>query len=180
MRVENPYVNYYLEQQRGRGMPVFRGSAWQAGYGNQTGYGLGGIFRSISRAALPLLKKGVRAVAPLAKKGARILGDIAMQSGTDILGDILTGKNVKEAAKARAVEAANTAKGRAISKLRGQTGSGKRRHRSKSVKRTGKRRKTPTTRRSQSRTVRKKRKASASSTRRRQTKRRKTAQDIFG
>ena len=96
MSVRNPYVNYYLEQQRGRGMPVFRGSAWQAGYGNQTGYGLGGIFCSISRAALPLLKKGVQAVAPLAKKGARIIGDIAMQSGSDFLGDILTGKNVNE------------------------------------------------------------------------------------
>jgi hypothetical protein len=60
------------------------------------------------------LKKGVLAVAPLAKKGARILGDIAMQSGTDFLGDILTGKNVKTAAKARAVEAANTAKGKPL------------------------------------------------------------------
>jgi hypothetical protein len=159
-------------------MPVFRGSAWQAGYGNQTGYGLGGIFRSISRKALPFLKKGVRAVVPLAKKGARMLGDVAIQSGSDFLSDVLTGKNIKEAAKARAMEAANTVKGKALSKLRGQTGSGKRRHRSKSVKRTGKRRKT--TKRSQSRTVRKKRKASASSTRRRQTKRRKTAQDIFG
>ena len=92
MMIGNPYVHYYLEQQRGCGMPVFRGSAWQAGYGNQTGYGLGGMFCSMSRAALPLLRKGVRAVAPLAKKGARILGDIAMQSGTNFLGDILTGK----------------------------------------------------------------------------------------
>jgi hypothetical protein len=72
----------------------------------------------MSRAVVPLVTKGVKAVAPLAKRGAKILGDIAMQSGSDFLSDILTGKNVKEAAKARAMEAANTAKRKAISKLR--------------------------------------------------------------
>ena len=167
----NPYVHYYLEQQRGRGMPVFRGSPWQAGYGLQTGYGLGGLFRSMSRAVVPLVKKGVKAVAPLAKRGANILGNIALQSGSDFLGNLFAGKNVKEAAKARTMEAANTAKRKAISKLRGQTGSGRRRNRSKSVKRAGKKRKTSvsTARRSQSRkrTARKKRKAPASFTRRR-------------
>ena len=178
MVVGNPYVHYYLEQQQGRGMPVFRGIPWQAGYG------LGGLFCSMSRAVVPLVTKGVKAVAPLAKRGAKILGDIAMQSGSDFLSDILTGKNVKEAAKAQAMEAANTAKRKAISKLRGQTGSGRRTNRSKSVKRAGKKRKTSvsTARRSQSRkrTARKKRKAPASFTRGRPTKKRKTAQDIFG
>ena len=96
----NPYVHYYLEQQRGRGMPVFWGSPWQAGYGLQTGYGLGGLFRSMARAVVPLVKKGVKAVAPLAKRGAKILRDIALQSGSDFLGDLFAGKNVKEAAKA--------------------------------------------------------------------------------
>ena len=136
----------------------------------------------MSRAVVPLVKKGVKAVAPLAKRGAKILGDIAMQSGSDFLSDILTGKNVKEAAKAREMEAANTAKRKAISKLRGQTGSGRRTNRSKSVKRAGKKRKTSvsTARRSQKRTARKKRKAPASFTRHRPTKKRKTAQDIFG
>ena len=183
MVVGNPYVHYYLEQQRGHGMPVFRGSPWQAGYGQQTGYGLGGLFRSISRAVVPLVKKGVKAVASLAKRGAKILGDIALQSGSDLLGDLFAGKNVKEAAKARTMEAANTAKRKAISKLRGQTGSGRRRNRSKSVKRASKKRKTSvsTAKRSESRkrTVRKKRKPPASFTRRRPTKKRKTAQDIF-
>ncbi len=47
------------------------------------------------------------------------------------MSDVLEGKNVKEAvakeaAKARALEAANVAKGKAISQLTGQTGSGKR------------------------------------------------------
>ena len=47
---------YYLDQQQGRGMPVFRGSLWQAGHG-QHGYGLGGLFRSIARVAMPTVLK---------------------------------------------------------------------------------------------------------------------------
>jgi hypothetical protein len=100
------------------------------------------------------------------------------------VGDIFAGRNVKEAAKARTVEAANVAKRKAINKLMGQTGSGKRAKRSRSVKRTAKKRKASisTVRRSQSkkRKTVKKRKASTSTARRRQTKRRKTDQDIFG
>ena len=170
--MNNPYVRYYLDQQQGRGMPVFRGSPWQAGYGQQTGYGLGSLFRTLARKAMPLIKSGAKA-----------LGNIALKSGTDFVGDVLAGRNVKEAAKARTVEAANVAKRKAINKLRSQTGRGKRK-RSRSVKRTAKKRKasTSTVRRSQSkkRKTVKKRKASTSTAIRRQTKRRKTAQDIFG
>jgi hypothetical protein len=144
--MNNPYVRYYLDQQQGRGMPVFRGSPWQVGYG------LGGLFRSLATRAMPLIKTGAKA-----------LGNIALKSGTDFVGDVLAGRNVKEAAKARTVEAANVAKRKAMNKLMGQTGSGKRAKRSRSAKRTAK-----------------KRKASTSTARRSQTKKRKTAQDIFG
>ena len=143
--MNNPYVRYYLDQQQGCGMPVFRGSPWQVGYG------LGGLFRTLARKAMPLIKSGAKA-----------LGNIALKSGTDFVGDVLAGRNVKEAAKARTVEAANVAKRKAVNKLRSQTGSGKRK-RSRSAKRTAK-----------------KRKASTSTARRSQTKKRKTAQDIFG
>ena len=108
----NPYVRYYLDQQ-GHGMPVFRGP-WQIGHG-QMGYGLGGLFRSIARAIMPM-----------AKSGAKALGNIALKSGAIFVGDVLAGKNVKEAAKARALEAANVAKKKAVNKLMNQTGSGKR------------------------------------------------------
>ena len=94
---------------------------------------------------------------------AKALGKIALKSGADFLGDVLLGKNVKESAKARTVEAAHVAKRKAINKVMGQTGSGKRAKRSGSVKRTVK-----------------KRKASVSTARRSQTKKRKTAQGIFG
>ena len=111
--MSNPYVHYYLDQQ-GRGMTVFRGSPWQIGHG-QMGYRLGGLFRSVARAVMPMVKSGAKA-----------LGNIALKSGANFVGDVLAGKNVKEAAKARTLEAANVAKRKAVNKLMNQTGSGKR------------------------------------------------------
>jgi hypothetical protein len=52
--MHNPYVQYYLAQQQGHGMPVFRGSAWQMGHG-QMGYGLGNLFRSLAKVVTPLV-----------------------------------------------------------------------------------------------------------------------------
>ena len=73
-------------------MPVFRGSSWQRGY-EQTGYGLGGLFRSLGKIAKPMIKSGAKA-----------LGNIALTSGVNLLGDVLAGKSVKQAARARALE----------------------------------------------------------------------------
>ena len=95
-------------------MPVFRGSPWQLGHG-QMGYGLGGLSRSVARAVMPMVKSGAKA-----------LGNIALKSGANFVGDVLADKNVQEAAKARALEAANVAKKKAVNKLVNQTGSGKR------------------------------------------------------
>lgn len=122
------YLRYYLDQQQGNGMSVFRGSPWQVGHG-QMGYGLGGLFRSVARAVMPLVKSG-----------AKSLGNIALRSGANFLGDVLAGKSVKKAARSRLTEATGVAKQRAINKLQSlrQTGSGKR----QSAKRKGKKRKT--------------------------------------
>ena len=54
--MSNPYVRYYLDQQ-GHGMSVFRDSPWQIGHG-QMGYGPGGLFRSLARAVMPMVKVG--------------------------------------------------------------------------------------------------------------------------
>ena len=135
-------------------MPVFRGSSWQRGYG-QTDYGLGRLFRSFRKIAKPMIKSGAKA-----------LGKIALTSGVNLLGDVLSGKNPKQAAKARALEGANVAKMQAIQRAQryAQTGRG----RSKSTKRSPKRRA-------------KKRKASPSVTKHKPTKRARTSpQDIFG
>ena len=99
--MNNPYVRYYLDQQ-GHGMPVFRGSPWQLGHG-QMGYGLGGLFRSVARTVMPMVKSGAKA-----------LGNIALNSGANFIGDVLAGKNVKEAAKARTREAADATKQKAV------------------------------------------------------------------
>ena len=158
-------------------MPVFRGSAWQQGYG------LGGLFRSVARAVMPMVKSGAKA-----------LGKIALNAGANLLGDVASGKNLKEAVKSRGKEAVNVAKNRAVKRLQtyAQTGSGRRRRkttvkkrsgRSKSRKRsrktTARSRKTTKRSRSKKRTV-KKRKASRSVIRSSQAKRRRTAPDIFG
>ena len=108
----NPYVRCYLDQQ-GHSMPVFRGSPWQLGHG-QMGCGLGGLFCSVARAVMPMVKSGAKA-----------LGNIALNSGANFVGDVLAGKNVKETAKACTLEAANVAKRKAVNKLMNQTGSGK-------------------------------------------------------
>ena len=83
-------------------MPMFRGSSWQRGYG-QTDYGLGGLFRSFENLAKPMIKSGAKA-----------LGKIALTSGVNLLGDVLSGKNPKQAAKVHALEGANIAKMQAI------------------------------------------------------------------
>ena len=149
--MSNPYLRYYLDQQ-GHGVTVFRGSPWQIGHG-QMGYGLGGLFRSVARAVMPMVKSGAKA-----------LGNIALKSGANFVGDVLAGKNVKKAAKARTLEAANVAKRKAVNKLMNQTGSGKRGSK-QAAKKTAK-----------------KRKAFTSTARNKQTKERRTtfvSKDIF-
>ena len=149
--MSNPYLRYYLDQQ-GHGMTVFRGSPWQIGHG-QMGYGLGGLFHSVARAVMPMVKSEAKA-----------LGNIALKSGANFVGDVLAGKNVKEAAKARTLEAANVAKRKAVNKLMNQTGSGKRGSKQAAKK------------------PAKKRKALTSTARNKQTKKRRTtfaSKDIF-
>ena len=182
--MNNPYTHYYLEQQ-GRGMSVFRGSPWQMGRG-QKGYGLGGMFGTIARTVMPLVKRGAKA-----------LGNILLNTGVNFASDVVAGKNVKQAAKARALEGVNIAKTKAVQRLQryAQTGQGRKRSRSSTKKRkasaSASRRSTSrrstsrrsTRKRKASRTKRraKKRKASVSMTRRKQTKRPRTSpRDIFG
>ena len=98
----NPYIQYYLEQQKGRGIPVFRGSSWQRGY-EQTSYGLGSLFRSFGKIAKLMMKSGAKA-----------LVQIALASGMNLLGDVLSGKYPKQAAKAHALEGLNVTKMQAI------------------------------------------------------------------
>ena len=130
----------------------------------------------------------------MVKSGAKSLGKIALNTGANVLGDVISGRNFKESLKSRGKEAANVATDKAINRIQtyAQTGSGKRakvsvkkRKASTSAVRNGKKRKASTPRgRSKQTTKRKttvkRRTLSRSNTRSNQTKNRKAAPDIFG
>ena len=111
---------------------------------------------------------------PVGGKSAKALGNVALTSGVNLLGDVNAGISVKQAARTRALEGANAAKMQAIQRAQryAQTGRGH----SKSSRRSTKKRKASRTKRRA-----KKRKASASATTCKPTKRARTSpRDIFG
>ena len=71
--------DHFLRQQRGGNIAGFRGARMQRGYG------IGGIFKSLARYAIPLFKQG-----------AKVVGKRALQTATEVDQDILQGKNVRE------------------------------------------------------------------------------------
>lgn len=78
------FNKYYLDQ--ASGFPVFRGSAFQKGYG------LGNVFRRFFSWALPLLKEyGL----PVAKN----IGKELITNTAAIATEAIDGKNIKESAK---------------------------------------------------------------------------------
>ena len=77
------YHEYYLNQ-AGRGYPVYVGTRYQRGHG------LGSIFGSLFKSAVPLLKRG-----------AKTLGREALKTGLNLASDVMEGQNVTQAAKSR-------------------------------------------------------------------------------
>jgi hypothetical protein len=71
--------DHFLRQQHGGNIAEHRGARFQRGYG------LGGIFKSLARYAIPLSKQGV--------------GKRALQAATEVGQDVLQGKNVRESGK---------------------------------------------------------------------------------
>ena len=82
--------NYYL--QSGNGMPYFRGAS------HQSGHGLGGLFGSLFRAAIPVFKN---TVAPVLKQGAKAVAKEALRAGVGVASDLLDGQSVHDSANAR-------------------------------------------------------------------------------
>jgi hypothetical protein len=68
-----------LRQQRGGNIAGYRGARFQRGYG------IGGIFKSLARYAIPLFNQG-----------AKVVGKGALQAATEVDQDVLQGKNVRE------------------------------------------------------------------------------------
>ena len=116
MTKTDQYVRYYMDQQQGHGMPIFMGTPWMRGYG-QVRFGLGGLFRSLARAVMPMVKSG-----------AKTLGKSALNAGANVLMDVSSGKDLKQAIKTRGKEVVSDARDNAINRLKtfAQTGSGKR------------------------------------------------------
>ena len=77
------YQDYYIHQ-AGKRYPVFAGRRYQRGHG------LGSVFGGHIKAAMPLLKKG-----------AKTLGREALTTGLNIDGDVVQGRNIKQAAEPR-------------------------------------------------------------------------------
>ena len=77
------YDDYYA-QQVGGALPYFAGARVQRGHG------FGSLFGGL-----------LRSVAPLIKRGALALGNRALKTGAQIAGDILSGENIRTAAKQR-------------------------------------------------------------------------------
>ncbi len=72
-------TDHYLRQQRDGNIAGYRGTRMQRGYG------IGGIFRSLARFAMPLFKKSADSV-----------GKRALKAATEVGQDVLDGKNFKE------------------------------------------------------------------------------------
>ena len=73
------YEEYYLKQ-TGNGMPAFAGAQYQRGHG------LGNVLRTLTKFALPILKKGARSV-----------GKQVLKTGMNIAQDAIHGQNIKSA-----------------------------------------------------------------------------------
>lgn len=107
---QKSFEDYYTHQSgAGGGLSYYSGSPYQKGYG------IGAIFRSLFRTAVPLLKSGAKAI-----------GKQLMSSGLHTLNDISRGDDVKTAVKRRMKEAGKQLTDKASDKLKNMIGSGKR------------------------------------------------------
>ena len=71
-------IEDYYEGQTGKGLPYYRGTVLQRGYG------IGGFFAKLFRSALPFLISG-----------AKTVGKEALRTGTMVASDVLSGENFK-------------------------------------------------------------------------------------
>lgn len=99
------------------------GIAYYNGVPLQRGYGLGGIFRRLFRSALPFLIRG-----------AKTVGKEALLAGTRVANDVLSGENLKSAAKQRTRESGRTLAQKAVIKAQSMLGSGKHKKKRKAPK----------------------------------------------
>ena len=111
--------DYYMLQS-GSGLPVFQGSR------GQRGHGLGSMLSGLFRSAVPMLKRGLAT-----------FGKHALKTGLEIAGDVAEGKSFKDSARERIVPTIIPGIKRFAEQeiFNNQSGSGKRRRRTKKIRR---------------------------------------------
>lgn len=102
----NPVEKYYIDQASG--------IAHFSGPHSQRGHGLGGIFKSLFRAAVPLFKKA----APIVKAAAKTVAKEAARTGLNVIDDVMHDQNVADALAARGSATAEKLVNRGVKKLR--------------------------------------------------------------
>ena len=80
---QQSFEDYYTHQS-GSGLNYYQGSSFQKGYG------FGGLFRSLFRAAVPLFKSG-----------AKVVGKQLFRTGVDVLNDLSRGDNITTIKRSR-------------------------------------------------------------------------------
>ena len=105
--------DHFLRQQRGGNIAGYHGARMQRGYG------IGGIFKSLARYAIPLFKQG-----------AKVVGKRALQAATEIGQDVLQGKNVRESVETYGGKVVKNFSEQGARTLLRQTGHGRKRRRS--------------------------------------------------
>ena len=118
------YKQYYLNQalQKGGG-PYFAGRLFQKGSG------IGSIFASLFKRALPFLSRA-----------SNHIGKVALKTGANVLADTVSGERFQDSLKNRVKESGRQLKRDAINKLQNtltsQTGSGRKRKRAEHLQKT--------------------------------------------
>ena len=103
-----------MRQQRGGNIAGFYGARMQRDM-----HGIGSIFKSLARYAIPLFKQG-----------AKVVGKRALQAATEVGQDVLQGKNVRESVKAHRGKVVKDFVEQGARTLLRQTGHGSKRRRS--------------------------------------------------
>lgn len=88
MAAHSTLNDYYMQQARSS-LP-----SYYIGPSHQRGHGLGGIFASLFKAAMPVLKS----VAPVLKRGAKAVAREAITTGAQVATDALAGEDWKKSA----------------------------------------------------------------------------------
>jgi len=119
------YKQYYSTQAQKGGGAYFSGKLFQRGYGGQRGRGIGSIFGSLFRKALPFLTTA-----------SKTLGRAALKTGANVLADAVEGGDIRNSLRNRIKETGGELKRSATNQvlrtLNNQTGSGNKRKRARS------------------------------------------------